>query len=68
VPGATSGAMRVAYCALRGLPDVPAELRIAIFSELLERHEDALRERAMITVRGKKIRISRTPSLKIAGP
>ena len=46
------------HCGLVRLPDVPAEERIALFSEVLERHSEALAQGAIITVRGGKIRIS----------
>jgi hypothetical protein len=43
------------------LPDCPANERIAIFAELLAKHAQALTQRAVITVRGGRIRISWTP-------
>ena len=44
------------------LPDVPADSRIAIFSELLARHVADLESGAIITVRSNRIRISRSPN------
>ncbi len=41
------------------LPDVPAEARIAIFSDLLSRHSADLAARAIVTVRAGIVRISR---------
>lgn len=41
------------------LPDVPAETRIAIFSDLLSRHSADLEARSIITVRAGIVRISR---------
>lgn len=41
------------------LPDCPAAQRIAIFSDLLARHEADLQARAVITVSAGRIRISR---------
>ncbi|MYA82827.1 MAG: hypothetical protein F4155_10150 [Acidimicrobiales bacterium] len=41
------------------LPDVPAERRIAMMAEVIENHGADLQERAVITVRGGRIRISR---------
>ncbi|MYB52429.1 MAG: hypothetical protein F4X77_09565 [Acidobacteriia bacterium] len=41
------------------LPDVPAERRIALMAEVIENHGAELQERAVITVRGGRIRVSR---------
>lgn len=41
------------------LPDVPAEMRIAIFADLLSRHAAGLAARAIVTVRAGIVRISR---------
>ena len=41
------------------LPDVPADARIAIFSDLLSRHSADLEDRAIVTVRAGVVRISR---------
>lgn len=41
------------------LPDVPATQRIAIFVQLLQKHGDDLKNGAIITVRGGRIRVSR---------
>jgi predicted nuclease of predicted toxin-antitoxin system len=43
------------------LPDVPADKRISIFSELFERHSADLESGAIITIRGNRIRVSRSP-------
>ena len=51
----------VAHAGLVRLPDVPAERRIALMEEVVERYGDALDERAMVTIRGGRIRISRPP-------
>jgi predicted nuclease of predicted toxin-antitoxin system len=40
------------------LPDCPATERIAIFSDLLARHEEALEAGAVITVNAGRVRIS----------
>jgi predicted nuclease of predicted toxin-antitoxin system len=40
------------------LPDVPAAARIALMKDVLDRHEKELAGRAIITVRGNKIRVS----------
>jgi predicted nuclease of predicted toxin-antitoxin system len=44
------------------LPDVPAEERIALMDMLLTRHEADLLSGAVITVKGDRIRISRSQS------
>lgn len=43
------------------LPDVPAETRIALMAQVLERYQDALAAQAIITVRRGRIRIARPP-------
>lgn len=52
----------VPHAGLVRLPDVPAERRIALMSEVIERHSDELEERAVVTVRGGRIRVSRPVS------
>ena len=52
---------RARHAGLVRLPDVPAERRIALVAELLERHRDALEARAVITIRGNRVRISHPP-------
>ena len=51
-----------AHAGLVRLPDVPAERRIALMSELLARHRRELEARAVITIRGERVRVSRQPS------
>lgn len=51
----------VAHMGLVRLPDVRAERRIALIAQLIDQHEEALKARAVITVRGERIRISQTP-------
>ena len=51
----------VPHAGLIRLPDVPAEQRIALMSELIERHRQALEARAIVTIRGGRIRISHHP-------
>lgn len=41
------------------LPDVPAEVRIALMDMLLTNHDEDLRGGAVITVKGDRVRISR---------
>jgi predicted nuclease of predicted toxin-antitoxin system len=51
----------VPHCGIVRLPDVPAGQRIALMQQVLERYTAELASAAIITVRGGKIRISRTP-------
>ena len=51
----------VPHAGMVRLPDVPAEERIALMAQVLERHREALEVRAIITVRRRQIRISRPP-------
>ena len=44
------------------LPDVPVPQRIALTAELIERHQTALEERAIVTTRGGRLRVSGPPS------
>lgn len=50
----------VPHAGLVRLPDVPMERRIALISELIERHQRDMESRAIVTVSGGRIRISRT--------
>jgi predicted nuclease of predicted toxin-antitoxin system len=43
------------------LPDVPAERRIALMAEVLKRHGHELAPGIVVTVRGARIRISKSP-------
>ena len=52
----------VPHAGLVRLPDVPAERRIALMSEVIESHGIDLDERAIVTVRSGRIRVSRPPS------
>lgn len=47
------------HAGLVRLPDVPAERRIALMRLVIERHRPALETRAVVTVRGERVRISR---------
>ena len=51
----------ILHAGLIRLPDVSAEQRIALMSELIERNRQALEARAIITIRGGRIRISQHP-------
>ena len=55
----------VAHSGLVRLPDVPAKRRIALMAELLKRHRQALEIGDVVTIRGDRIRISRSPSFGI---
>lgn len=43
------------------LPDVPAERRIELMAEVLKRHAHELAPGIVVTVRGARIRISKSP-------
>ena len=51
----------VPHAGLVRLPDVPADQRIALMAELVESRGDVLEAGAIITIRGRRIRISRPP-------
>lgn len=51
----------VPHAGLVRLPDVPASERISLMSEVIERHGGTLEERAIVTIRGGRIRISHRP-------
>jgi predicted nuclease of predicted toxin-antitoxin system len=48
----------ISHAGLLRLPDVPAGERIRLVRIVLERHAGDLREKAVITVRGDRIRVS----------
>lgn len=48
----------ISHAGLVRLPDVPAEERIRLMSIVLSRHGSELEARAVVTVRGTRIRIS----------
>lgn len=52
----------VRHAGLVRLPDVRAAERIALMSEVIEQHGPVLEDRAIVTVRGSRIRISEAPS------
>ena len=52
----------VPHAGLVRLPDVPAERRIALMAEVLERHRQALEIQAVVTIRGDRIRVSQPPA------
>ena len=52
---------RVSHAGLILLPDVRVPQRIEAVGAVIEDHREALEERAVVTVRGRRIRISRSP-------
>ncbi|MBI4517152.1 MAG: DUF5615 family PIN-like protein [Deltaproteobacteria bacterium] len=48
------------HCGVVRLPDVPAGVRIALMAQVLKRHWGDLEAEAIVTVRGGRIRISRS--------
>lgn len=53
---------RAGHSGLVRLPDVPAETRVRLMERVLREHGDELVDRAIVTVRGGRIRISRSVS------
>ncbi len=51
----------VPHAGLVRLPDVPAAERISLMSEVVEHHSRALEDRAIVTIRGGRLRISQAP-------
>lgn len=52
----------VPHAGLIRLPDVPAEQRIALVAEIISRYRPELENRAIVTVRGQRIRVSHPPN------
>jgi predicted nuclease of predicted toxin-antitoxin system len=50
---------RIAHCGIVRLPDIPAGMRIKLMDKILVEYNSELRSRAIITVRGERIRISK---------
>ena len=48
------------HCGVVRLPDLPAGPRIALMEQVLERHREDLDAAAIVTVRGGRIRVSRS--------
>jgi predicted nuclease of predicted toxin-antitoxin system len=48
------------HCGLVRLPDVPVASRLLLMDEILERYGGELAQKAVVTVRGNRIRVSRT--------
>ena len=51
---------RIAHTGLVRLPDVPAATRIKIMERILNQYESELKSHAIITVRGDRVRISKS--------
>ena len=49
------------HCGVVRLPDVPFHRRIQLMEQVLQRHEKDLEQKAIVTVRGGRIRISKPP-------
>jgi hypothetical protein len=56
----------LSHAGLVCLPDVPARERQLIMQDLLTRYEEELKDAAIITVRGGRIRISKGPKSSTA--
>ncbi len=54
---------RITHSGLIRLPDVRMAERIALIQEVINVHGQALEERAIITIQGNRIRISRSPAV-----
>jgi predicted nuclease of predicted toxin-antitoxin system len=53
---------RVAHSGIIRLPDVPSEMRITLMEALLREHSQDLDAGAIITIRGERVRVSKSPS------
>jgi len=51
----------ISHAGLLRLPDVPAAERIRLLRMVLERHATELQQKAVVTLRGERIRISPQP-------
>ena len=53
---------RVAHSGIIRLPDVPSERRITLMESLIREHSQDLDAGAIITIRGERARVSKSPS------
>jgi len=53
---------RIAHSGIIRLPDVPSERRIKLMETLLREHSQDLDAGAIITIKGERVRISRSPA------
>ena len=53
---------RVSHAGLIRLPDVRVARRIEMIKELIDQYSDALEDRAIVTIQGGRVRVSRSPS------
>ena len=56
------------HCGLIRLPDVPAKERLRLIEDLLTRFSKQLEESAIVTVRGGRVRISKSPQESVQTP
>ncbi len=52
---------RVSHAGLIRLPDVRVARRIEMIEELIDQQGEALQERAIVTIQGGRVRVSRSP-------
>jgi predicted nuclease of predicted toxin-antitoxin system len=52
---------RVSHAGLIRLPDVRVARRIEMIKELIDQYSDALEDRAIVTIQGGRVRVSRSP-------
>ena len=50
------------HAGLIRLPDTPAQERIALLAQVMERHSQDIEARAVVTIRGGRVRISHPPA------
>ena len=53
---------RVSHAGLIRLPDVRVARRIEMVGELIDQYSEALEDRAIVTIQGGRVRVSRSPS------
>ena len=49
---------KIEHCGLVRLPDIPASMRIELMQQVIDRYESELRNRAIVTVQGNRIRVT----------
>ena len=52
---------RVSHAGLIRLPDVRVARRIEMIEELIDQYSEALEDRAIVTIQGGRVRVSRSP-------
>ena len=53
---------RVSHAGLIRLPDVRVARRIEMIEELIDQYSEALEDRAIVTIQGGRVRVSRSPT------